>query len=117
MPRALRTCTTPGCGELTTGGRCSTCEAQADAIRGTPTQRGYTSTGHTRFRRAVLRRDPICVADGCHAPATVADHYPASRRELTEQGLNPNDPTYGRGLCKRHHDQATAQAQPGGWNG
>jgi 5-methylcytosine-specific restriction protein A len=48
--------------------------------------------------------------------ATVADHYPHSRKELIELGLNPNDPQYGRGLDKQCHDQETAIHQRGGWN-
>ncbi|AGL13864.1 hypothetical protein [Actinoplanes sp. N902-109] len=47
--------------------------------------------------------------------STVADHYPLSRRELADRGLNPDDPTAGRGLCKRCHDKSTAVHQPGGW--
>jgi 5-methylcytosine-specific restriction protein A len=48
--------------------------------------------------------------------ATVADHYPLSRKELIDAGLDPNDPQHGRGLCKPCHDRETAQNQPGGWN-
>jgi 5-methylcytosine-specific restriction protein A len=45
-----------------------------------------------------------------------ADHWPLSRRELTEQGLDPDDPRHGRGLCARCHSSETARHQPGGWN-
>jgi 5-methylcytosine-specific restriction protein A len=63
----------------------------------------------------VLDRDPICVL--CElAVSTVADHYPHSRRELIALHLDPDDPQYGRGLCKRCHDTETATNQPGGWN-
>jgi 5-methylcytosine-specific restriction enzyme A len=48
--------------------------------------------------------------------SVVADHYPLSRRELIDQGLDPDDPGRGRGLCKRCHDTETAQRQPGGFN-
>jgi len=62
----------------------------------------------------VLARDPICVA--CYsARSTVADHYPLDKRELIARDMDDNDPQYGRGLCKRCHDQHTAEAQPGGW--
>lgn len=114
---ALRVCNTPGCPELIPPGqgRCDTHRRQADRRRGTPAERGYTSQGHLNFRRQVLARDPICVM--CRATrATVADHHPRDRRELVRLGLNPNDPTYGRGLCHTCHSIATAQAQPGGWN-
>ena len=115
MPRAMRVCSTPRCPELVAdGGRCPECRAAADKIRGTATRRGYTSPGHQRFRRAVLMRDPICVE--CNiAASTVADHYPLSRRELVDAGLDPNSKERGRGLCKRCHDKSTARYQPGGW--
>ncbi|AUS34616.1 hypothetical protein C1M55_28210 [Rhodococcus qingshengii] len=45
----------------------------------------------------------------CGAEATIADHHPLSRRELIVQGLDPNDPHHGRGLCKRCHDSHTAK--------
>lgn len=96
-------------------GRCAACSERAEAERGTAAQRGYSTRGHQLFRAAVLTRDPVCVV--CRVRlATVADHWPRSRRELVEAGLNPNDPQYGRGLCKPDHDRSTAQAQPGGWN-
>ena len=118
MPRAMKPCSTPGCPELIPHGtsRCEACATQADRRRGTATDRGYTGRGHQRFRRKVLDRDPICVIADCMAPATVADHWPLSRRELIDRGLDPNNPGAGRGLCKRHHDEHTARSQPGGWN-
>jgi 5-methylcytosine-specific restriction protein A len=115
VPRALTPCTQPGCPALTTGGRCQTHQRAADQARGTAADRGYDTTHRRRFRRAVLRRDPICVR--CHArPATVADHHPTSRRDLVAAGLDPNDPAHGRGLCAPCHSAETAQHQPGGWN-
>ena len=113
----MKVCNVAGCPELFNGrgGRCPAHERQAQRARGTSSQRGYTSRGHATFRAAVLQRDPICVA--CNlAPSTVADHYPHTRRELVELGLNPNDPSRGRGLCKRCHDKHTAQTSPGGWH-
>lgn len=77
--------------------------------------RAYSSKGHRSFRTQVLAREPLCAIDGL-AQSTVADHYPLSRQDLVDSGLNPNDPQYGRGLCKQHHDQETALNQPGGWN-
>jgi len=35
---------------------------------------------------------------------------------LISQGLNPDDPKYGRGLCSPCHSKETAEHQPGGWN-
>jgi 5-methylcytosine-specific restriction enzyme A len=114
MARALRVCSHPTCPELVEQGRCPQHVRAADRARGTASERGYGGRGHRFFRRAVLRRDPTCVL--CSAePATVADHYPVSRRDLVDQGLNPDDPKRGRGLCKRCHDTSTATHQPGGW--
>lgn len=112
---SLRVCPVNGCPTLTTGGRCDQHKRDSDRARGTATQRGYTSAGHRAFREQVLARDPICKV--ClRAPSTVADHYPTSRRDLIAQGLDPNDPARGRGLCKPCHDRSTAREQPGGWN-
>lgn len=61
-------------------------------------------------------RDPICVVCGV-AFATVADHWPTSRRELVEQGVaNPDAPHRLRALCASCHGSETAREQPGGWN-
>lgn len=114
----MRVCSVPGCPEIyprTQGTRCPQHRAQADKARGTATQRGYNSRGHRQFRTAVLIRDMICVLCTVR-PATVADHYPRSRKQLEDLGLNPNDPTHGRGLCHDCHSKQTAQHQPGGFN-
>ena len=120
---ALRVCVGPGRGarcpsaELIPKGtsRCSTCAGTADRNRGTATERGYTGKGHQAFRYQVLAEDPICVL--CRkAKATVADHYPHSRRDLIRMDLNPDDPRYGRGLCHTCHSVETAAHQPGGWH-
>lgn len=87
---------------------CATHYRQADRRRGTSTQRGYGKAHRTLFRPAVLERDPICVMPDCDAPATEADHYPLTRRELVAKGLDPDDPKHGRGLCKRCHSRHTA---------
>lgn len=114
----MRVCSVPGCGEIyptSEGSRCKAHRREADQTRGTPAQRGYGGKGHAAFRRAVIGRDPICVM--CRVrPSTVADHFPLSRRELIDAGLNPNDPQHGRGLCKTDHDRETARNQPGGWH-
>lgn len=114
----MRVCSTPGCPTIypsSQGSRCPTHKAQADKARGTATQRGYNSKGHRAFRTAVIQRDPICVVCDLR-PSNVADHHPRSRKELITLGLNPNNPRYGRGLCKPCHDRETAVNQPGGWN-
>lgn len=115
MPRARRVCSQPGCPALTNGGRCDQHRREADQRRGGARARGY-DTEHERFRAAVLARDPACrYPDGCTQPATVADHWPHSRRELVALGLDPNDPRHGRGLCASHHGRETATHQPGGF--
>jgi len=114
----MRVCSVTGCPAIypaAEGSRCATHRKQADRDRGTATQRGYTSRAHQRFRNAVLAKDPICVL--CELrEATVADHYPHSRKDLIDLHLNPNDPRYGRGLCAGCHNKETAVNQPGGWN-
>ncbi|GAA1453450.1 hypothetical protein GCM10009618_14930 [Nesterenkonia lacusekhoensis] len=110
-----RVCSTPGCpnllpkdgGNQGKAGRCPTCRAKADRDR-RPDGNPYSTTGHKQFREAVLAKDPVCVL--CRATrATVADHYPTERRDLVDQGLNPNDPTFGRGLCVTCHNSKTAR--------
>ena len=116
MARASRrACPTPGCGRLTTGGRCAPCAQRAEQRRGTASQRGYTSRGHLAFRAAVLARDPICVV--CRlAPSTVADHYPVSRRDLVASGRDADAIEHGRGVCATCHSTETTKHQPGGWH-
>jgi 5-methylcytosine-specific restriction protein A len=125
MSRALKVCSQSGCPTLVVGGRCEAHAKAADVRRGTRHERGY-GTGHTkRFRPGVLKREPICVCvvsgqhghgARCWRASSVADHWPRDRRELVAQGLDADDPQYGRGLCKQCHDAHTASAQPGGWN-
>ena len=109
-------CSTPGCPEYTDqGGRCLDHRQQAEARRGTARQRGYGREHEQRFRPGVLARDRTCVLCST-APSVHADHHPLSRRELVEQGLDPNDPRHGRGLCHSCHSKETAAHQPGGFN-
>lgn len=110
-----RVCTVAGCPEFTQGGRCDAHRAAAESKRGTARQRGYDRGHEQQFRPAVLARDPVCVL--CkQRPSQHADHYPLSRRELVEQGEDPNDPRNGRGLCGPCHSSETARHQPGGWH-
>ncbi len=110
MPNApLGRC--PTCGARSKG-RCDSCSRRADALRGSTAKRGYSGGHLRRFRPAVLARDPLCVL--CGVPATVADHFPTSRRDLVRAGLDPNDPQFGRGLCSSCHGKETVKHQPGG---
>lgn len=97
------------------GARCTCRRSAPPSAERAEQARGYARNAHRlRFRRSVLRREPLCVL--CGAPAAVADHYPRTRRELEAAGEDPNDPQFGRGLCKRCHDKHTAATTPGGWN-
>lgn len=111
---AARVCSTPGCPVLLPtidgtpqSGRCPQCRAEADRGR-RPHGSVYGTAGHQRFRDQVLGRDPVCVT--ClSARSTVADHAPMERQELIDAGLDPNDPEFGQGLCKKCHDSKTAK--------
>lgn len=113
----MRVCNVHGCGTMypaSEGGRCPAHRLEARRARVSNTV--YSTRGHRTFRDAVLTRDVVCVA--CEvALATVADHYPRTRIELVELGLNANDPQHGRGLCARCHNKWTAVTSPGGFMG
>ena len=116
MARAGRICSVPGCPEiLPKAGKCAAHARAADRARGTFRERGYRA-GHDRFRAAILAAEPRCRL--CPAPATVADHWPRSRRELVAAGADPDDPRHGRALCASCHGRETQAApdQRGGWN-
>lgn len=77
-------------------------------VRPSAAARGYGHRHRTRFRTAVLARDPTCVR--CHeAPSHHADHWPLTRRDLVAQDLDPDEPQHGRGLCARCHAAVTAE--------
>ncbi|WP_329177827.1 holin [Streptomyces sp. NBC_01477] len=129
MPRAgrWRVCSVPGCPEYTQDSRCTDHTRAADRARGTARQRGYGRAHEQRFRPGVLRRDPMCTCPGCPSccrggagrcvtASAHADHWPLDRRQLVLQGLDPDDPQHGRGLCGPCHSSWTATEQPGGWN-
>jgi 5-methylcytosine-specific restriction protein A len=114
----MRVCSVHGCPTIFPASEGSRClEHRRAASRGRDATRDrYTNTrGHKTFRAAVLAHHPICVI--CHrAPSVIADHYPLGRDELVARGLDPNDPSAGRGLCKPCDSTQTAGRQPGGWN-
>jgi len=122
--RAQGVCPTKGCSNGTNGGQCNACRAKAEQLRGTARQRGYDEIHARAFRAPVLRREPLCVCSDaghghgprCLRPSSVADHFPRTRVEIVADGDNPNDPQYGRGLCKGCHDKHTASTSQGGWN-
>lgn len=111
-------CSVKDCPTLTDSGRCDVHKRQAEQRRGSAAQRGYNSRAWRAARRAVLRRDRVCVV--CkQQPATVADHWPDSRRKLVAQGVSdPDAVSRLRGLCASCHSRETANNpdQAGGWN-
>lgn len=111
-----RICGKPGCPTAYDGdkSRCPEHLGKAKAAHWQDTK-VYKTAGHREFRRQVLERDPICVLCGVRA-ANIGDHYPKSRKELIDLGFNPDDPRFGRGLCRGCHNSQTATHQPGGWN-
>src|SRR5262245_52775334 len=115
MARALKVCSRPGCPELTDAGRCPSCRTAADRARGTAAERGYGSFWRRVIQPKYLAAHPICSLGP--EPATVADHYPTSRRDLVAQGVrNPDAWHRLRPLCASHHSSETAVNQPGGWH-
>lgn len=127
MPRALKTCSTVGCPELTPAGtgRCVECKRKASRARGGyETRGGGNQTSWRKARAACLRRDPLCVCtDGAcpHGPqcldqSTVADHHPDTKADLVAQGVRDVDALHRlRGLCGSCHSRHTARTTPGGW--
>ena len=107
-----RVCNVSGCPELTTTAKCEAHTRQRDADQRHRKGSAYQTAGHRAFRTLVLHRDPICVV--CHITiATEADHHPKDRDQLILEGLDPNNPEFGRGLCKSCHSRSTAIEQPG----
>jgi 5-methylcytosine-specific restriction enzyme A len=52
----------------------------------------------------------------CSKTATVADHFPESRRALVAKGVNDPDAfSRLRPLCTSCRNKETAKHQPGGW--
>jgi 5-methylcytosine-specific restriction enzyme A len=110
MPRRLRPpCSRPGCGHT------KPCpDHGADRQRATAAARGYDGTWSAR-RADYLTARPWCCL--CGAAATIADHWPTSRRDLVAAGTRDPDADHRlRPLCSRCHGTETARHQPGGWN-
>lgn len=86
--------------------------------RPTTAQRGYDARWQRQRARFLHGKLCIlCLAEGHHVPATVADHHPKSRRELLALGVpDPDADHLLRPLCARCHNRETAKHQPGGWH-
>ncbi|MGQ0774574.1 MAG: HNH endonuclease [Pseudonocardiales bacterium] len=107
MPTAARRpCTVPGCGELSSRGRCTGHEAEADRRKGTTTARGYGADWQ-RCRADYLLVHPWC--EWCRHEATEVDH-----RDGRPKGpLRLHWPNL-RSLCGTCHRRRTNRDQPGG---
>lgn len=115
MPRKPPTpCPVPGCPELTSGGRCVEHRRVDMRIRAERGNAVYGQTKWQRIRKAYIYANPWCVL--CGRAATVADHWPLSRKQLVERGdPKPDAPKHLRPLCASCHNKETAKHQPGGW--
>lgn len=113
----MRPCTTPGCPGRAVTGRCARCLGgrQGNSRLRVPTtaERGYSSQWRAR-RLDYLSAHPTCAL--CPRMATIADHYPVSRRELLAAGAaDPDAAEHLRPLCIDCHNRQTGLRQPGGW--
>lgn len=115
-PKRPSVCSVAGCPTLTTGGRCDEHKRKAEQQRGSAAERGYSGKAWRFARRTVLRQNPICTL--CKREfATVADHWPVSRKDLLAQRVSdPDAPHRLRALCASCHGKETAREQPGGFN-
>lgn len=114
----MRVCSRAGCPaiyEREQGSRCQAHRRESSRQRDSSRQRYTNTKGHIGFRTQVLEASPVCVICALRM-SVIADHYPHGRDELIALGLDPNDPQYGRGLCRSCDSRQTAQRQPGGWN-
>lgn len=116
--RPKRSCPTPDCPNLTTGGPCPDCRLEARRARGdrrpSASQRGYGREWF-RTRARYLRDHRVC--EDCGAPG--GKESPLEVHHLDGRGPNGpagHDETNLRALCKPCHSRHTAADQPGGWN-
>ena len=101
-------CLTPGCPEMSDGGRCKSCRARQDRSR-QRTSRYYNTIDWKKKRRRILARDPICVecivqVPCCPERSTEVDHI----TPRAEGGSD--DDTNLQGLCHAHHSAKTMRA-------
>ncbi len=115
MPMApKRPCTSPGCPERVTAGRCDKHRQHADRQR---LNRGTTLYGPMwpAVRLDYLQRHPECVL--CGRLANVADHHPRGIRLLIKLGdPDPHRDANLRALCWPCHSRETARTHPAGWH-
>lgn len=94
MASRLKTCSVPGCYRITEHTRCEQHKTQDK--RGKSRYLGYGNAWR-KVRDPFIKANPRCAGvDGEHHPncdgrATVADHYPETRRELVARGVPDPD--------------------------
>lgn len=116
MPERMpRPCSTPGCRELTTQGKCGQHKKEEskryDSQRGTAHQRGYTGRWR-KAREIFLRQYPLCAdceKEGKVAAANVVDHIIPHKGNYALFWDRNN----WQSLCKRHHDIKTVKEDGG----
>jgi 5-methylcytosine-specific restriction protein A len=91
------------CGKPTTPGpTCDDCRSASPA-----NERPYDSAKWKRRAHRFLMRHrwcALCSKEGLSTQATVADHYPETRKELLARGVDdPDRDEYLRPLCVTHH--------------
>jgi 5-methylcytosine-specific restriction protein A len=116
--RAMSVCPTPGCPELTEGGRCSGCTAKASAMRSITKNRGR-DTRWQRESKRYLRMHPYCECDECMTLSPLL--RPVATEVNHMDGLGPIGPrgfdwTNLQAVTRAHHARITGREQPGGWN-
>lgn len=108
----LTTCSRPGCDTAVARGYCPPCArlvAVPDDARPSARDRGYDAEWE-RTRAQFLDRNPTCAI--CRRPSEVPDHYPYSRRELVDLGVeNPDAWVWLRPLCTTCHNRETARTR------
>jgi 5-methylcytosine-specific restriction protein A len=117
--RAMSVCSTPGCPELTEGGRCKGCQERARVLRRATKRKPYDRAAWSRTRLAYLRANPYCECDECMALSLLL--RPLATEVNHIDGLGPLGPrghdwTNLQSMTKAHHSRITAREQPGGWN-
>jgi 5-methylcytosine-specific restriction protein A len=117
MPwKPARPCVQPGCPESVRGKE-STCPEHAKQRHKQRANRGGSSYGRNwreRVQPRFIYRNPWCVL--CGGQATVADHWPISRRDLVAKGeASPDSFKHLRPLCKACDAKERPKREPGGF--
>lgn len=110
-------CTSPGCPNITPGGRCSECTRVATQARTTGAL--VYDQRWQRTRRRYLKAYPYCQCPPCMGVPAV--YRPRATEVHHRDGLGPHGP---RGhawdnlmsVTHAHHSRITSNEQPGGWN-